>query len=392
MEEIPKNSWQRLDESGTGRALLAADFTMGFVASLPSLACRVKPRLRDGDERLKSKPESAIWARLKSARQPFRCYRRERFLIIIICAAVLFGARAGLAADRRITVAADGSGDFKTVQEAITAVPDRSAERTVIHIKPGTYQGQILLPAEKSKVTFEGADLTNTVLTYGLNQNEPVPPGQSDKYKGAAVVILGDDFRAENLTFQNTSGDHGQAMALRTYGDRAIIRHCRLLGWQDTLLVSTGRQYFRDCYLEGRVDFIYGAATVVFDRCEIHSKNGGYVTAASTPQNQPFGFVFLNCRLTGEGKEAFLGRPWRPFGSVVYLNCEMGAHIKPEGWDNWRNAENEKTARYAEYGSTGPGANPSKRTAWSKQLSKEEAERITLSAVLGGKDHWKPEE
>ncbi len=310
----------------------------------------------------------------------------------MVCAVWLLASGTALAAEKRITVAADGSGDFKTLPEAIAAIPDKSAERTVIHLKPGTYQGQIVLPAGKSKVTFEGEDIATTVLTYAWNQNEPVPDGESGKYKGAAVVILGDDFRAENLTFQNTSGDHGQAMALRTYGDRAVIRHCRLLGWQDTLLTATNRQYFRDCYIEGRVDFIYGAATVVFDRCEIHSKNGGYVTAASTPQDHPVGFVFMNCRLTGEGKEAFLGRPWRPYGSVTYLNCEMGAHIKPEGWDNWRNADNEKTARYAEFGSTGPGANPSNRAGWSKQLTKEEAARITISTVLGGTDGWKVEE
>jgi len=294
---------------------------------------------------------------------------------------------------KTITVAADGSGDYKTIHEAIAAVPTDSPDRTVIHIKPGTYdEGQIILPDGKSKVTFEGEDAATTILTYALNVNDPVPPEQPAKFKGNGVVILANDFRAEKITFQNTSGDHGQAMALRVDGDRAAFYHCRLLGWQDTLLLHGGRQYFQDCYLEGRVDFIYGAATAVFDRCEIHSKNGGYVTAASTPQDHPFGLVFLNCTLTGEGKPAYLGRPWRPFASVTYINCQMGDHIRPEGWDNWRNPDNEKTARYAEYNSTGPGANPANRVAWSKQLSKEEADKIMIRAVLGGKDGWNPAE
>jgi pectinesterase len=220
------------------------------------------------------------------------------------------------------------------------------------------------------------------------------------------MIVLGDDFRAENITFRNTSGDHGQALALRIDGDHAILKDCRMLGWQDTLMINNGRDYFTNCYVEGRVDFIYGSAAAVFDRCEIHSKNGGHITAANTPKDHPFGFVFQNCKLTGDPNPwvdangvpantnsapmADLGRPWRPYASVTYLNCEMGAHIKPEGWNNWRNPTNELTARYAEYNSTGPGANPDKRFKWTKQLTREEADRITLDSVLGGNDHWDP--
>lgn len=218
--------------------------------------------------------------------------------------------------------------------------------------------------------------------------------------------MLADDFRAENLTMENTSGDHGQALALRVDGDRAVFNHCRLLGWQDTLMVKNARQYFTNCYIEGRVDFIYGSAAVVFDHCEIHSKNGGHITAANTPQDHPFGFVFLKCKLTADPKpwtdavgipantnsapKADLGRPWRPYASVTYLNCEMGDHIKPEGWNNWRNPTNELTARFAEHNSSGPGANPEARFKWTKQLTQAEAERITIESVLGGSDAWNP--
>jgi pectinesterase len=337
---------------------------------------------------------------------------RTAFVIL-----ALLLCRVCAAANKEITVCPDSCGDFKTVQEAIAAVPDHSESRTVIRLSPGVYQGQIVVPQSKSKVTFAGGDATQTILTYSRNVNEPDPNAESNRYRGCGVVVLADDFRAENVAFENTSGDHGQAMALRVDGDRASFEKCRMLGWQDTLLVSRGRQYFRDCFIEGRVDFIYGAATTVFDECEIRSKNGGHITAASTPESHPFGFVFLNCKLTGDPTPwkdpaveqpatdsnaaatsapskkmpmADLGRPWRPFGSVAYVNCWMGDQIKPAGWDNWRNAENEKTARYREYNSTGPGANLEKRVAWSKQLTEAEVAEMTPQKILAGDDSWNP--
>jgi pectinesterase len=328
--------------------------------------------------------------------------------VVLSASVVLHTCGPSLAADRKITVSPDGTGDFRTVQEAFAAVPDRSPDRTIIHLKPGTYEGQKILPASKSGVWLEGEDAAKTILTFTHNTNEEQPAGVNLRYKGTGVVILGKDFHADRLTFQNTSGDHGQALALRIDGDRAVVTNCRILGWQDTLMVNNGRQYFKDCTIEGRVDFIYGSGTTVFDHCRIHSKNGGHVTAASTPQDHPYGFVFLDCKLTGDPRPwvdptgqlptrkaktpplADLGRPWRPYASVTYLNCEMGNHILPAGWNNWRNPANEKTARYAEYNSHGPGANPARRVPWSRQLTREEADRITVETVLGGNDHWKP--
>ncbi|MEA3188685.1 MAG: pectinesterase [Chthoniobacter sp.] len=313
-----------------------------------------------------------------------------------------------LAEGKRITVSAEGDGDYKTVQEAIAAVPDNSQETSVIHIKAGIYQGPVIVPATKSNVTLEGDDTEKTVITWDRNVKDPIPEG-ANKFN-PCMHVLADNFRAEKLTIQNTSGDHGQALALRIDGDRIVLKNCRLLGWQDTLMINKGRQYFKDCYIEGRVDFIYGDGTAVFDHCEIKSKNGGHITAASTPQEHPYGFVFMECKLTGDPAPwvdptgaaatpkpssgppmADLGRPWRPYGSVTYLNCEMGDHIKPEGWNNWSKPENETTARYAEYNTRGPGAHPDKRAPWTKQLTKEEAEKITLETVLGGTDGWKPE-
>ena len=300
----------------------------------------------------------------------------------------------------------DGSGTQTNLQAAINAAPDDGTNVFSILIHPGTYQCQFIVPKEKRHLKFVGVDVDTTILTYSLNQNESPSPDGRPIYNNAGTVVLGDDFSAENITFQNTSGDHGQALALRVDGDREVFNHCRFLGWQDTLLANNGRDYFTNCYIAGRVDFIYGSAASVFDHCEIHSKNGGHITAANTPKEKPFGFVFMNCNLTGDSQPwvspggvpantnspptADLGRPWRPYASVTYLNCEMGDHIKPEGWNNWRNPTNELTARYAEYNSTGPGANPDKRFKWAKQLTKEEAEKITIECVLGGSDNWNP--
>jgi pectinesterase len=300
-----------------------------------------------------------------------------------------------------VEIAADGSGDFKTIQEALAV----SKESAVLHLKPGIYEGPIIVPASKAHITFRGDDAEKTIITWSRNMQDPIPTGSDGFNPG--VQIIGNDFCAENVTFRNTSGDHGQALALRVDGDRAVFRKCRILSWQDTLMLNRGRQYFSECYIEGRVDFIYGDGTTVFDHCRVHSKNGGFITAASTPAEKPFGFVFLHCALTGDAvpwidpqghapskitklPNTELGRPWRPYGSVAFLNCEMGGHIKPGGWDNWRNPENEHTARFVEFGSTGPGANLETRVPWSKQLTPEEASKITVASVLAGPDGWKP--
>jgi len=302
-------------------------------------------------------------------------------------------------------VSADGSGTHTTIQDAIAAAPDHGTKWFRILVKPGVYQGQFLIPKSKRFVSLTGEETENTVLTWPYNvfDRKATATYQFDP----GMVVAANDFRAENLTIENTSGDHGQALALRVDADRAAFSHCRILGWQDTLLVNNGRQYFTNCHIAGRVDFIYGSGTAVFDHCEIHSKNGGHVTAASTPRDQPFGLVFLDCHLTGDShpwlnptnpvaspaKPAFadLGRPWRPYASVTYINCEMDAHIKAPGWNNWGNITNETTARYAEYHSTGPGAHPDKRVKWVRQLTADEAGDFTVEKILGGNDHWQPE-
>ncbi|MEO7576434.1 MAG: pectinesterase family protein [Massilia sp.] len=308
---------------------------------------------------------------------------------------------------RNITVALDGSGNYTNLQDAFSSVPDNNTVRTVITIKPGVYVGQAILRRFKHKVTLQGSDPTTTILSYYANVNEQ-PAGTDSFYKGYGIVIESNDFIADKLTFRNTSGDHGQAIALRINGDRALVTNSRMLGWQDTLNLNVGRHYIKDSYIEGRVDFIYGDGTSVFDNCEIKSKNGGYITASSAPDTRPYGFVIINSRLTSDPTawvdpnsttpvvppktppQSYLGRPWRPYASVIYMNTDMGGHIKPAGWDNWGNAANELTARYAEYGNYGVGANTSARVTWAKQMTSTEASQVTLSAVLGGTDGWHP--
>jgi len=325
----------------------------------------------------------------------------------LMCVSVLLCAAISRADDKTFVVAADGSGDYKTVQDAIAAVPEKSDTRTILHLKPGTYDGPFIIPKNKPNITIQGDDPATTILSWDRNVRDPIPTGNDGFNPG--LQVRGDDFQAIRVTIQNISGDHGQALALRADGDRAIFLDCHITGWQDTVMVNNGRDLFQDCTIAGRVDFIYGSATAWFQDCEIHSRNGGHVTAASTLRDHLYGFVFKNCKLTGDSIAydpattnpsstvkpkvtplADLGRPWRPYASVTYLDCELGSHIKPAGWNNWGKKSNEQTARYSEYQSTGPGAAPDQRAAWSHQLTDDQAKQITIQAVLAGDDNWDP--
>ena len=301
----------------------------------------------------------------------------------------------GLAAPADATVAADGSGQFKSVQEAINAAPQITGpdKRWVINIKPGIYKELIYVQREKRFISLVGQDAEKTILTYDLHANMRGSDGKPiGTFRTASTTIDADDFTAENITFENSAGPVGQALAIRIDGDRVVFRHCRFLGWQDTILANRGRHYFEGCYITGHVDFIFGGATVFFEKCHIHCLRDGYITAASTPDSQPFGFVFSNCKITGQSPQVktYLGRPWRAYASVAFLNTEMSETVRPEGWHNWGYSNREKTARYAEFHSTGPGANPRARVPWARQLSEAEAQIMTVEKVLGGADGWNP--
>lgn len=289
-------------------------------------------------------------------------------------------------------VAKDGSGDFFSVQEAINAVPDfRKNVRTTILVKRGVYKEKIVIPASKINLSLIGED--GSVLSYDDYADKLNCFDEKTGTSGSAsCYIYAPDFYAENLTFENTSGPVGQAVACFVSADRAYFKHCRFLGWQDTLYTygKGCRQYYEDCYIEGTVDFIFGWSTAVFNRCHIHSKTKGYVTAPSTDQGQKYGYVFYDCRLTAdEGVTGvYLSRPWRPYAQAVFVRCDLGGHIMPAGWNNWGNVENEKTAFYAEYQSRGAGANPKARASFSHQL--HNLEGYTMEEVLAGTDGWNP--
>lgn len=295
-------------------------------------------------------------------------------------------------------VAQDGSGHFTKVQDAIDAVPPFRREETRILIKKGTYHEKLTLPPSKTQVSLVGEEVMETVLTYDDSARTLNAFGEALGTTGSSsFFVFGEGFKARNLTFENSAGDGklvGQAVAVRVSADRAVFENCRFLGHQDTLYVQgdNTRQYYKDCYIEGTVDFIFGWATAVFENCEIHAKGPGYLTAASTGAEREFGLVFLNCRLTGTGKEntVYLGRPWRDHAKTVFIDCQMDRHIRPEGWHDWDKPQARETAFYAEYASQGPGAHPDKRVPWAKRLNVEQAKEYTVENILGGPDGWDP--
>jgi pectinesterase len=312
-------------------------------------------------------------------------------LCLTAFACVSFGATPA----PNVTVALDGSGKYTSLQEAISAAPmpiDSAASRWVIFVKSGTYKERIYVQRERGNIHVIGEDAEKTIITYDLNANLLGPDGKPiGTFRTPTVQVDGDGMIWENVTIANGAGPVGQALALRVDGDRIAFKNCRFLGWQDTILVNRGRQYFSDCYIEGHVDFIFGGAATYFERCHIHCLKDGYITAASTPAGQPHGFVFADCKITGaEGVHSYLGRPWRIYAQTVFLRTEMSGVVRAEGWQNWGKPEAEKTTCYAEFGSTGAGANPAARVSWAKPLTSDDVAVLTPDRVLTGTDGWNP--
>jgi pectinesterase len=291
-------------------------------------------------------------------------------------------------------VARDGSGHFKTVQEALDAVPAGNTSPVTIRLKPGVYYEVVTVDARKQFIYLKGEDAATTIITYNNHAGKRLANGDTlNTWSCASVFVYANNFSAEGITFKNDAGfTAGQAVAIRVEGDRASFRNCRFIGNQDVLFLSGNgvKHFFAGCYIEGTTDFIFGAATAVFQDCHVHSKKNSHVTAASTNAIIPFGFVFFNCRLTADSNinKVSLGRPWSPTASVTYINCWMDKHIIPAGWDNWRNPANERTARYAEYNSQGPGAQTAGRVSWARQLNMEELQQFTIEKILGT---WRPD-
>ena len=302
---------------------------------------------------------------------------------MIIMLIISFNAQANQSFSKQITVDRKGTGDFTSLQEAINTVrafdPDGG---TVILVKNGVYHEKIMIPDWICNLKILGESRENTLITY----NDHAKINNMGTFRTYTMQIRGNDIQLENLTLENAAEPLAQAVALHTEGDRLIFRNCRFLGNQDTqyLAGEGNRLYFQNCYIEGTTDFIFGGATAWFEACEIHCKRDSYITAASTPQNITYGFVFDKCKITAAGDvtSVYLGRPWRPFAMTVFMNCELPEEIHPAGWENWRNPENEKTARYAEYNNRGEGSSTTGRVKWAKVLNKKEAKKITRANVL----------
>ena len=322
--------------------------------------------------------------------------------------AIALSATAAMAANKydnpdTIVVARDGTGEFRNISEAIEVCRAFMDYHKVIYVKRGTYKEKLEIPTHLTNIEICGEAALPTIITWDDHANIMMPsaydpiaierhptadnqhptPGNYHPigtFRTFTLRVCGSDITLKNITIENNSARLGQAVALHTEGDRLRFIGCRFLGHQDTVYTGRGgtRLLFRDCYIEGTTDFIFGPSTAWFENCTIKSKADSYITAASTPADVEYGYVFNRCRLIAdEGvTKVYLGRPWRPYAYTLFMNCTLGSHIVPAGWENWRNPDNEKTARYAEYNNSGDGANTKQRVSWSRQLTKKEVEKI----------------
>ena len=295
-----------------------------------------------------------------------------------------------------IVVARDGTGQFRTIDEAIEVCRAFMDYHKVIFVKNGTYKEKLIIHSWLQNIEICGEDAEKTIITYDDHANIR-RDGTTNKPMGTfrtyTLKIEGNDITLKNITIENNAARLGQAVALHTEGDRLVFIGCRFIGHQDTVYtgVAGTRLFFKDCFICGTTDFIFGPSTAWFEGCTIEIRINSYVTAASTPKEQAYGYIFNNCRLTAtpEATKVFLGRPWRDYGYTLFMNCELGGHIRPEGWHHWEK-HREQTARYLEYNNHGAGASTTARVGWSRQLTKKEASKITLTTVFARNDGWIP--
>ncbi|MBR2234750.1 MAG: pectin esterase [Prevotella sp.] len=318
---------------------------------------------------------------------------------IIIALAALFAANVGIQAAGKydnpdtLVVARDGTGQFRTVDEAIEVCRAFMDYHKVIFVKRGTYKEKLIIPQWLQNIEICGEDRDNTIITYDDHANIKTAerPGGIGTFRTYTLRIDGNDITLKNITIENNAAKLGQAVALHTQGDRLTFVNCRFLGNQDTVYTGMGgtRLYFNGCYIEGTTDFIFGPSTAWFERCTIHCKSDSYITAASTPRDEAFGYIFNECTVTAAANvsKLFLGRPWRDYGYTLFMHCELPAQIRPEGWHHWEK-QREQTARYMEYENRGAGAATANRVAWSRQLTKKEAKDITPARVFSRSDAW----
>jgi pectinesterase len=337
-----------------------------------------------------------------------------RFLISVLLAFSfpLYAADVHVRVDPAAKSASPGNENltvFPTIQNALDHHPFATdGGRVFIEIVPSVYHERVIVTQNHNNITLIGLGKSpeDVVITNSLNSKTA-----GGTFFTETVEINGTGFEADNVTFENAAGNTGQAVAVADRGDRSIFKHCRFLSHQDTLFADFGRQYYVDSYIEGGVDYIFGNATAVFERDELHSNGPGFITAQSrTSPDQTTGYVILNSRVTASLEAAApmdpetpgakstasahntigLGRPWRTYSRVIYISTELPTEMNPAGWNNWGKAANESTAYYGESGSTGPGASSSTRAPWSHQLTGAESRQYLPAAFLSGHDHWNP--
>ena len=314
--------------------------------------------------------------------------------ICAICGVIIAQAKSYDNPDT-LFVARDGTGEFRNINEAIEVCRAFMEYHKVIFVKKGTYKEKLVIPQWLTNIEICGEDRDNTIITWDDHANivyAPTGKGMGT-FRTFTLKIQGSKITLKNITVENNSARLGQAVALHTEGDRLTFINCRFLGHQDTIYTGNAKTqlFFKDCYIEGTTDFIFGPSTAWFEGCDIFCKANSYITAASTPQDVPFGYIFNNCRITCDKDvdKVYLGRPWRDYGYTLFMNCELPREIRPEGWHQWR-PEAVKTARYLEYNNRGEGAATDQRVPWSRQLTKKEAQQITLERVFTINDNWNP--
>ena len=325
--------------------------------------------------------------------------------VVVLSLLNSFAASAASSYDNpdTIVVARDGTGQFRTVGEAVEVCRAFMDYHKVIYIKKGVYKEKLIIPQWLQNIELCGEDRDHTIITYDDHANiKMMLPGRGDggmemramgTFRTYTLKIQGNAITLKNLTIENNAARLGQAVALHTEGDRLTFVNCRFLGHQDTVYtgVEGTRLYFKDCYIEGTTDFIFGPSTAWFEQCAIFCKANSYITAASTPKDIKYGYIFNNCTITCDAQvtKVYLGRPWRDYGYTLFMHCSLPAQIRPEGWHHWQK-EREQTARYMEFENSGEGAATSGRVAWSRQLTKKEAKAITPEAVFQRADSWQP--
>lgn len=308
----------------------------------------------------------------------------KSFLLLALISLAVISQAKGF--QNKIVVAADGSGNFRTVTAAVKAIVNKTVDTQrplLVYIKNGVYKEKVVIPVQVHDVYFQGEDASKTIITWDDYSGK----GDINTFTSYTIKILGHDLSFKNLTFRNSEGLNGQAVALDIEGNHCVFRDCRIVGNQDALYAAgnNSQQYFKDCHIEGTTDFIFGSSTAVFQNCDILCKKNSFITAARTPKGRKFGYVFLNCSFKANPgvTKVYLGRPWRAYANVVYKNCKLGSFIRPAGWSNWHQTDRYKTAYYAEYHNTGPGANTSHRVPWSHQLTRKQAREYTVENILG---------